>query len=226
MKVLVVEDEVKLARLIKQGLQRHNFTVDLAHDGVSGLDMAAGGGYDVIILDWMLPKLDGLQVCQRLRREEKIDTPILMLTAKQYIDDKVNALDDGADDYLTKPFVFKELLARLRALARRGTKPINHCLTTDGLKVCLKDLQVNRYHKPIKLTKKELSLLIFLLKNKGQVVSKDQIINHVWSYETNVLDNTVEAYIKLLRQKIEAPFPTKPKLIETVRGFGYRIKDV
>ncbi len=226
MKILLVEDEVKLTKALKQGLANHGFTVDIATNGLDGLDMAADGNYEVIVLDWMLPGMDGVEFCHHLRQEEKINTPIIMLTAKNGLEDKVLALETGVDDYLAKPFAFRELLARIRALSRRKDKIITTKLKTDSLEVDLGKMTTQRYKVSINLSRKEFDLLVFLLKHKGRIVSKSQIINSLWPYDTDVLENNVEAYIKFLRKKIEQPFKNKVKLIETLRGFGYRIKNV
>lgn len=221
MKILVVEDEHKIANAIKKGLLQEAYVVDVAYDGEEGFDLAAGEDYDVIILDLMLPKISGLEVCRRLRQEEKVQTPILILTAKGELDDKVAGLNAGADDYLVKPFAFAELLARLRALSRRPKNHIGQVLQAGDLTLDTNSFLVKRAGKEIKLSKKEYTLLKYLLTQKGQIVSKQQIIDHVWDYEANVLPNTVEVYIGYLRKKIDKPF--KKKLIKTVPGFGYRL---
>ncbi len=226
MKILIVEDEAKLARTLKQGLEQAGFVVDTADNGADGFDLASEGSYDVIVLDWMLPEMDGLTVCRNLRRQENLNTPILMLTAKNQVDDKTEGLDNGADDYLSKPFAFSELVARIKALARRKDKPLSTILKTDGLMINPQTMEASRYGQRINLTKKELALLEYLVKHKGQIVTKEQIITHVWPHDTDILPNTVEAYIGFLRKKIDKPFPNQIKLIETVRGFGYKIKHV
>ncbi len=198
--------------------------MDVAYDGESGYDLASVEGYDVIILDLMLPKLDGLEVCKRLR-EERNHTPILMLTAKGEIGDKVLGLNAGADDYLSKPFAFSELLARVKALARRPKNVLSTILKVGDLSVDTINFKVIRAGSEIKLSKKEYGLLEYLIRQKGRTLSKDQIANHVWDYDADILPNTIEVYIGYLRNKINKPFKDKPALIETVRGFGYRIKD-
>ena len=226
MKILIIEDNQKLAQTLKRGLERKGFVADTAITGEGGLDMASEGVCDVIVLDWMLPDMEGVKVCQVLREEEKINTPIIMLTAKNFVDDKVRGLESGADDYLTKPFEFKELVARIKALGRRREKEVVTKIKIGCLEIDAGKMEVTRDGQKIRLSKTEMALLMFLAKNQGKVVSKEQIINHVWPYDSDVLPNTVEAYIRLLRQKLEKPFKNKPKLIETVRGFGYRLKNV
>jgi DNA-binding response OmpR family regulator len=219
MRILVVEDSHKIANSVKKGLVQEAYAVDVAFDGEVGFDLAAGEEYDVIVLDLMLPKMNGIEICKKLRNEEKIHTPILILTAKNQLDDKVKGLNAGADDYLVKPFAFRELLARVKALTRRPKQSINSLLKAGDLSLDSVNYQVKRGKKEIKLSKKEFSLLEYLLRNKGRVISKDQIINHVWDYDADVLPNTVEVYIGYLRKKIG-----KPDLIKTMRGFGYKIE--
>ena len=220
MKILVIEDEHKIASSIKKGLEQEAFIVDLAFDGTSGLDLALSEEYDIIILDRMLPEIDGLTICTKLR-EAKNHTPILILTAKSQLVDKVEGLNAGADDYLLKPFAFEELLARVRALARRPKKSINHLLTIDNLTLDSLQFEVKREGKYIRLSTKEFSLLEYLMRHPNQTITKDSIINHVWNYDADILPNTVEVYIGYLRTKIDKPF--KKPLIQTIRGFGYRI---
>jgi DNA-binding response OmpR family regulator len=222
MKILVVEDEHLIATSIKKGLEQEKYIVDVAFDGLEGYDLASSGDYDLIILDLMLPKIDGLSICRRIR-QEKNHTPILMLTAKSQLEDKVVGLDSGADDYLTKPFAFEELLARIRALARRPQSAVSEVLSFGDLSFDVSTLEVSRRGKNIKLSGKEYALLECLMRHPKQILSKDQLIKHVWSYESNILPNTVEVYIRNLRQKIDKNY--KVKLIKTVRGFGYKISD-
>ncbi|MGI6278625.1 MAG: response regulator transcription factor [Patescibacteria group bacterium] len=222
MKILVVEDEHKIANSIKKGLLQEAYVVDVAYDGQAGFDLAVGQDYDVIVLDLMLPEISGLEICRRLRQEEKVQTPILILTAKGELDDRVAGLNAGADDYLVKPFAFAELLARLRALSRRPKNRLGQILEAGDLTLDTNKFLVKRAGKEIKLSKKEYTLLKYLLAQKGQIVSKQQIIDHVWDYEADILPNTVEVYIGYLRKKIDKPF--KKKLIKTVRGFGYQIR--
>lgn len=221
MKILIVEDDQKIANAIARGLKQENFIVEAVYDGDSGLASALGDEYDLIILDRMLPGTDGVTICQEIR-QQSIKTPILFLTAKGQIRDKVAGLDAGADDYLVKPFSFEELLARVRALLRRPTELDNEILTVDHLRLNTKTFEVYRGNTPISLSRTEFRLLEFLMRHAGQIVSKDKITNHVWDFDADILPNTVEAYIGYLRRKIDSPF--KKKLIKTVRGFGYKIE--
>ncbi|MBL8031238.1 MAG: response regulator transcription factor [Candidatus Doudnabacteria bacterium] len=213
-----------MARAIKMGLEQEHSTVEVVHDGPSGLAAALGDDYDAIILDRMLPGgMDGLEICEQLR-EKNVKTPILMLTAKGQIRDRVNGLNAGADDYLVKPFSFEELLARLRALTRRPLQTNGTVLQVGDLSVDTITYDVRRSNKPISLSQTEYALLEYLLRNKDRVLSKSNIINHVWDFDADVLPNTVEAYVGYLRNKIDKPFKTKP-LIHTVRGFGYKLSE-
>lgn len=221
MRILVIEDEHKIANSIKKGLQQESYAVDVAYDGEDGYDLAFAEEYDVIILDLMLPKLSGMEICRQLRSEEN-HTPILILTAKGQTQDKVEGLNCGADDYLTKPFAFEELLARIRALCRRPKKSLETVLKVDDLELNTNTFEAKREGKTISLSSKEFSLLEYLMRHPKQIVTKDQIINHVWDYDADILPNTVEVYIRNLRQKIDVPFK-KPNLIKTARGFGYKI---
>lgn len=222
MKVLVVEDEHKIAHSIKRGLELEGYVVDVAYDGQSGYEMAGAEEFDVLVLDIMLPGMDGITVCKKLR-EDHIHTPILMLTAKGELDDKVTGLNTGADDYLVKPFAFAELIARLKALHRRPKQTLQQKLQIDDLEVDTTNYEVTRGDKKITLSKKEFSLLEYLIRHAGQTVTKDQIIQNVWNYEADVLPNTVEVYIGYLRQKIDKAFPESNSLIKTIRGFGYKL---
>jgi two-component system, OmpR family, response regulator len=225
MRILVVEDEHKIAQSIKKGLELEHYAVDVAYTGIEGYDLASTEDYDLIILDLMLPEMDGLTVCKKLR-SQNIHTPILILTAKSQIADKVSGLDTGADDYLTKPFSFEELLARIRALSRRPQKTLDNVLTVSNLVLNLVDFSVIRANQPIALSAKEFALLEYLMRSVGKIVSKDQIIAHVWNYDSDVLPNTVEVNIRNLRNKIDRPFSRLPPLITTIRGFGYKIEDI
>ncbi len=216
MKILVVEDEVKIANSIKKGFEQESWICDLALDGETGYDLAVSESYDVIILDLMLPKMDGISISKGLRKED-IHTPILMLTAKGEIDDKVLGLNSGADDYLVKPFAFEELVARVQALSRRPKTVTAEQLIVNDLKINTKTQEVKLNEKIIDLSKKEYQLLEYLMKNKSNVSSKEDIISHVWDYESNILPNTVEVFIKYLRNKLGK------NIIKTVRGFGYKI---
>jgi two-component system OmpR family response regulator len=225
MRVLVVEDEVSLAETIRDGLGRDGFTVDLVHDGVEGLWSAAEsphGAYDVIVLDIMLPKLSGYEVCRQLRARG-VWTPVLMLTAKDGEYDQADALDLGADDYLTKPFSFVVLIAHLRALVRRGAPERPAVLTAGDLTLDPSERRVARAGTPVALTPREFALLEFLLRNRGQAVTKTAIIENVWDANFNGDPNIVEVYVGYLRKKIDHPFGRAA--IETVRGAGYRLAD-
>ncbi len=223
MKVLVVEDEHKIANSIKKGLEQENYVVDAVYDGTSGYDMASGETYDVIILDLMLPDMDGIEVCKKLR-ENSIHTPILMLTARGQLEDRVEGLNSGADDYLVKPFAFTELLARLKALSRRPKDASGPVLSAGDLSLNTLTYEVKRGNKQIDLSRKEYTLLEYLLRHQNTILTKDQIINNIWDYDSNILPNTVEVYIGYLRNKIDKTFPEKRPMISTVRGFGYKIE--
>lgn len=221
MRILIVEDDLNLARFIQKGLQEERYAVDVAADGEEGLLLATVNPYDLIILDIMLPKLDGLKLCNRLRNERKT-TPILLLTARESIEDKVTGLDSGADDYLTKPFAFAELLARVRALLRRGsTQPAGRIKVLD-LELDPVSHRVWRASKEISLTNKEFALLEYLLRNADQVLTRTAIIEHIWDIHYDSMTNIVDVHIKALRDKIDREF--NPPLIHTVRGVGYVLK--
>lgn len=223
MKILLVEDEPKIAGALSRGLKQEKFVVEVCDDGESGLASALGDEYDVIILDRMLPGMDGVEICRQIR-SNKITTPIIMLTAKSQIRDRVEGLDAGADDYLVKPFSFEELLARIRALLRRPQDAVDNVLKVGDLTLDTVSYAVYRGKTSIRLTSTEFALLEYLMRNQGWVVSKDKIINHVWDFDADVLPNTVEAYISSLRHKIDKPFKDRP-LLHTLRGFGYRLED-
>lgn len=223
MRILVVEDEHRIANSIKKGLEQEGYAVDVAYSGTDGYDLASSEEYDAIILDLMLPEMDGLTICSELRKE-KINTPILVLTAKGQIHDKVKGLDSGADDYMVKPFSFEELLARIRALIRRPKATLGLTLSVSDLTLNPQSFEVKRGDKTVILSNKEFSLLEYLMRNKGKILTKDQIIAHVWDYDADILPNTVEVYIRNLRNKIDIPFKNKKNLISTIRGFGYRIE--
>lgn len=223
MKILVIEDEHRIANYIKKGLEIKSYVVDVAYDGEQGYALSAHEKYDLLILDRMLPNMDGLEICRRLRTDGN-HIPILMLTAKTQVDEKVEGLDAGADDYLTKPFAFTELLARIRALSRRPEKQTDSTLKVADLILDTVSYQVSRGNTPISLSKKEYALLEFLVRHKDKVYTKDQLAEQVWSYDSDILGNTVQVYIGYLRNKIDLPFPDKKPLIETIRGFGYKLK--
>jgi DNA-binding response OmpR family regulator len=218
MRILVVEDEHKIANSIKRGFEQESWATDVAYDGESGYDLASSESYDVIVLDLMLPKMDGMEVCRKLRAEEN-HTPILILTARGELSDRVTGLNTGADDYLVKPFAFEELLARVRALSRRPKEGIGAVLKVGDLELDVNSFEVKKGEKVIELSRKEFALLEYLMRNAGKVVSKENIIAHVWDYESDILPNTVEVFIGYLRDKIGSDF------IKTVRGFGYKISE-
>lgn len=214
MRVLIVEDEHRIAEAIKKGLVQERYAVDVAYTGTEGYELAASEEYDLIILDLMLPGMDGLTICTKLRSEH-IHTPVLMLTAKGQVQDRIRGLDAGADDYLTKPFSFEELLARMRALIRRPKNELGTTLSVDGLTMNTVTYEVKDHTQPLALSSKEYALLEYLMRHPHQVLHKDQIIAHVWNYDAEILPNTVEVYIRKLR--------AKGITISTARGFGYRL---
>jgi len=222
MKILVVEDEHKIANLIKQGLEQEHYVVDVSYEGTSGYDLAISESYDVIILDRLLPGMDGLTICKELRKHGN-HTPVLMLTAKKQLEDKVEGLNAGADDYLSKPFAFEELLARIKALSRRPKKTLANIFSVADLTLDTDSYEVKRNKETIALSSKEFALLEYLMRHANKTLKKDQIISHVWNYDTDILPNTVEVFIGYLRNKIDKPFRNKKSLIHTVRGFGYKI---
>jgi DNA-binding response OmpR family regulator len=219
-KVLVVEDEVRLAQALRRGLQAEGFTVDLAHDGEDGLHLALEGDYSAIVLDVMLPRLSGYRVCQQLRAAENW-VPVLMLSAKDGEYDEADGLDIGADDYLTKPFSYVVLVAHLRALLRRGAPDRPAVLSAGDLTLDPATRAVHRENTEISLTPREFALLEFLMRRRGEVVAKTQILSNVWDSAYNGDPNVVEVYVGYLRRKIDAPFGRRA--IETVRGAGYRL---
>lgn len=220
MRILVVEDEHKIANAVKRGLEQERFAVDVVYDGDDGMDSATSGDYDLVILDRMLPgEYDGIDIIEEMR-EKGIHTPVLFVTAKDQIRDRVNGLDAGADDYLVKPFAFEELLARVRALLRRPTDSIDTVLKYQDLSMDLNNFVVKRGEKEIELTSKEFALLEYLMRNPERTLTKENIITHVWDYDADILPNTVEVYIGYLRKKVDDPFKGS-SLINTKRGFGY-----
>ncbi|WP_310529419.1 response regulator transcription factor [Nocardioides sp.] len=220
MRVLMVEDEVRLAETVRRGLMAEGFVVDVATDGEAGLEAGETGGYDVIMLDIMLPRLNGYDVCRRLRAAD-VWTPVLMLTAKDGEYDQVDAFDLGADDYLTKPFSFVVLVARLRSLVRRGAPERPPLLTAGDLTLDPRSRAVARAGAEITLTPREFGLLHYLMRHRGDVVSKTEILQSVWDLNYDGDDNVVEVYVGYLRRKIDQPFGRRS--IETVRGAGYRL---
>jgi len=221
MHILVVEDEKKVASFIQRGLEAEHYTVDVAYDGEAGLVRVFDGNYDLLILDVMLPKRDGLSVLREVRRH-KLNLPVLLLTARDTVADKVAGLDRGADDYLTKPFAFEELLARVRALLRRGTPMPAPVLALADLRLDLVTRQVTRAGRRIDLTAKEFALLEFFLRQPGRVLSRTLIAQHVWGVDFDTFTNVIDVYVNYLRKKIDTDF--EPKLLHTVRGAGYVLK--
>ncbi|MEP7136066.1 MAG: response regulator transcription factor [Chloroflexota bacterium] len=221
MRVLVVEDERKISSYLKRGLEEQGYAVDTAFTGQEALDWADAANYDMIVLDILLPEIDGLTVCRELRKRDN-RTPILMLTARDTVDDRVNGLDAGADDYLVKPFAFKELLARLRAMTRRTSdSPKSTTLIVADLTLDTLTRRIKRSEKNIELTSKEYAVLECLMREPEHILSRTQIAEHVWNYDVYNQSNVVDVYIRNLRRKIDDGFDVK--LIHTVRGAGYRI---
>ncbi len=221
MRILVIEDERKVARFIKKGLEEEGYAVDLAFDGEEGLAMLLDQVHDLILLDIALPKIDGLQVLKKIR-EKKVRTPVLLLTVRATIEDKVLGLDSGADDYLTKPFAFQELLARIRALLRRKGEAGDPLLRVEDLVLDPARRLVTRGDEKIDLTSKEFALLEYLMRNAGRVVSRAMISEHVWNYDFDTETNVIDVYINYLRRKIDSG--REKKLIHTVRGSGYVLR--
>jgi DNA-binding response OmpR family regulator len=222
MRILVIEDEHKIAHALKKGLEQESFAVDVIYNGKQALNFAVSDEYDLVVLDRMLPDIpDGLEICQAMR-QQNIHTPVLLLTAKDNITDRVEGLNNGADDYLVKPFAFEELLARVKALLRRPHENLGETLAARDLTLNPVTFEVRRGGKQIKLSQKEFALLEYLMRNQNRIVTKDMIINHVWDYDADILPNSVEVYIGYLRSKIDKPFVKSP-LIQTVRGFGYKL---
>ena len=221
MRILVIEDNHRLSSSLAANLAHEGYSVDAAYDGQEGQDLAELTPYDLIILDILLPKKDGLQVCRDLRRR-RIHTPILLLTARDRVEDRVQGLDCGADDYLVKPFAMRELLARLRALLRRQSPYTNGRLEIGDLVVDPVTHTVEREGRSINLTPKEFALLEFLLYHPNQVVTRELIEQHIWNYDFECESNVIDVYVRRLRRKIDAPFAVK--LLTTVRGVGYRLQ--
>ena len=222
MRVLIVEDEHKIARALAKALEQETYAVDIAYDGDEGFAMATTEPYDVAIIDRMLPgNYDGIGIVKGMR-DAKVHTPVLFLSALDSIAERTAGLDAGADDYLVKPFALEELLARVRALLRRPTEQQSETLTAGDLTLDTITYSVKRGDTSIQLTSKEYALLEYLMRNQGRPISKEVIISHVWDYDADILPNTVEVYVKYLRNKVDTPFD-KP-LIHTVRGFGYKLE--
>jgi len=223
MYILVVEDERRLAQVVRKVLEEEGHTVDVAHDGEEGLAMAMDGSHDVVVLDVLLPGMDGFEVCRSLRAN-RVDVPVLLLTALDGVEDRVRGLDSGADDYLPKPFAFQELLARLRALGRRRVQAREpDQLQTADLVLDLRRRRALRDGRTIDLSPKEFALLEFLMRNQGRVVTRTQILDHVWGYDYSPDSNLVDVYVTYLRRKIDRGHGKK--LIRTVRGAGYAVGD-
>jgi two-component system copper resistance phosphate regulon response regulator CusR len=221
MRILVVEDEAKVASFIRRALEEENYAVDACGDGAGGLDLARAGCYDLIILDLMLPGMPGLEVLKALRKEQ-VAAPVLILTARSELDQKVKGLDAGADDYLTKPFAIEELVARARALLRRGTGEAAGILQVDDLALNPATREVTRGGKRIELTAKEYALLEYLMRNAGRVLTRPMIAEHVWNQDFDTFTNVIDVYVNYLRNKIDRG--QERKLIQTVRGSGYTLK--
>ena len=222
MRILIVEDEKKVAGFIKKGLEEETYAVDVAYDGEDGLHLGLEGQYDLIILDIMLPKMDGLAILSQLR-DQGSDVPILLLTAKDAVDDRVTGLNKGADDYLTKPFAFSELLARVRVLLRRGKAEVKTTLQISDLTLDLVSHKVNRGGDEIELTGKEYSLLEYFMRNQEKVLTRTMIAEHVWDYNFDTFTNVIDVYINHLRKKIDKD--RQSKLLHTLRGVGYIMKE-
>lgn len=223
MRILVVEDEKKVSSFIKKGLEEEGYAVDAVHDGEEGLYAALENIHDLIILDIQLPKMDGLQVLQEIRKQS-VKTPVLLLTVRATIEDKVLGLDSGADDYLTKPFAFQELLARLRALLRRRTETDSTVLKLADLVLDPSRRTVLRGDEKIDLSPKEFSLLDYFMRNPGRVLTRTMITEHVWNYDFDTETNVIDVYVNYLRKKIDSG--RNPGLLQTVRGVGYVLRDL
>ena len=220
MRILVVEDDQKILSALKRGLDRQSYAVDAIDNGDDGLAMATTEPYDVIILDRMLPGADGLEILKTMRASS-IQTPVLLLTAKDKVLDRAEGLNAGADDYLVKPFAFVELIARVRALLRRPQAAQDLSIESNGVELDRDTFTATRSGKQIELTAKEFALLEYLVSQPGRIHTKDHLMQHVWDYDADILPNTVEVYIGYLRNKIDKAFPDEPALINTRRGFGY-----
>jgi DNA-binding response OmpR family regulator len=221
MRILVVEDERRIADYIKKGLVQKGMVVDVAYDGENGFDLAMEEEYDVLVLDWMLPGMSGLEICKSLR-EEQNQVPVLILTAKGEVDNRVLGLESGADDYLVKPFAFAELMARVKALGRRSKQRSGEVLEVEDLSLDTNSYEVRRGGKLIELSKQEYALLEFLMRHPEKVFTAEQLVEQVWSYDSEVLANTAQVYMGYLRKKIDKAFAELEPLVKTVRGFGYK----
>ena len=220
MRILIIEDEERLSKMIQKGLISQGFAIDMAFDGQEGQYLAETENYDLIILDLMLPKIDGLTICRYLRQKQ-IKTPILILTAKSQVEDRVSGLDSGADDYLVKPFAFAELRSRINALIRRSSEKVSPLLQISDLELDPLKHIVRRSGKNIKLTPKEFSILEYLMNHAGEVVSRTMVTEHVWDYNYDNLSNIVDVFVASLRRKIDKDAPIK--LIHTIHGVGYKV---
>ena len=220
MRILLVEDETDVARFIARGLSEQTYSVDQAEDGTEAMAKIAATTYDAIILDIMIPSPDGLEICRKLRAA-RATTPIIMLTARDSVEDKIAGLDAGADDYLSKPFEFRELLARLRALVRRGGATMSATIKVESLEMDTRSRRVSIAGRPMALTTKEYSVLEFLARNAGRIVTREEISEHVWNQDFDPFSNLIEVYINRLRRQFERA--SAPKLIQTVRGAGYML---
>ena len=222
MKILVIEDEKKVANFLQKGLKEEQYVVDVAYDGLEGEDLATTNDYDLILLDIMLPGKDGIEILKTLRRQQ-INTPVIMLTAKEMVEDKIEGFNAGCDDYISKPFSFEELLVRIRAVLRRGSGPLSNVLTFADLTLDLISHKVIRGDQEIELTAKEYTLLEYLVRNPNRVLTRTMIAEHVWDYNYDSFTNVIDVYINYLRNKVDRGFATK--LIHTVRGVGYVMKE-
>jgi DNA-binding response OmpR family regulator len=221
-KILLIEDEKKAQAALKRGLEHEKYIVEAYANGGDGLAAALGASYDVMIIDRMLPEVEGVEICRQIRAAQ-VTTPIIILTAKGQISDRVEGLDAGADDYLVKPFSLDELLARIRTVLRRPRHAKDNLLRVGDLTLNTATFDVARAGKRIDLSRTEYRLLEYLMRNAGTIHSKDQLIEHDWDFDADILHNTVEAYIGYLRRKIDKPFKNSNPLLKTIRGFGYRL---
>lgn len=221
MKILIIEDDQKIASFVQKGLQEEGFIVDTADDGADGLYLCEQKTYDLLIIDWMLPTLDGTKICERLR-DKKIVTPILMLTARNNVEDRVAGLECGADDYLGKPFVFSELIARVRSLLRRSSYHFKDCLTLDTLEVNVPKRSITRSGKAIILTAKEFDILVYMMLHQGSIITHTQLQEKLWGINEYTSSNVINVFIHHIRQKIDTE--NEKPLIKTIRGSGYKIE--
>jgi len=223
MRILLVDDDIRFCDIVKRGLEEDSYAVDCVHDGEEGIYYVETGSYDLIILDIMMPKTDGLEMCRSLRKKQ-VNIPLLMLTAKDTVEDRVTGLDMGADDYLVKPFAFPELLARVRALLRRESTGRSPELRVGDIVLNTVTREVRWKEKNIDLTSKEYAILYYLMRKPNAVVTRTMIEEHAWDYDFDSMSNLVDVYIRRLRQKIDPEYGKK--IIQTVRGAGYRLRDI